>query len=239
MRMLLTIIMIVAFAGTALAQVPVIADFEAGINNGGWNASGFGSVESLGGNPDGWLNSGLFWAPYPVLTSEYDAPGWSGDMTNATNISADLQTVSSDNQYLGEYYFVVLFRNGMGTPNDQYDDVYVYTDAYVDGRTAPDPGAGWEHYDIELPFDFTGAPQEVPAGWTGGSPYNITQLPADVTFQDVVQNVTQIEFWWNHPDWAAIFGGHTIGADNIVLEFGDGPVATEEQTFGALKALYR
>ena len=125
-------------------------------------------------------------------------------------IDTEGKTIASSNQYLGEYYFVVLFRNGMGTPDDQYDDVYVYSDAYVDGRTAPDIGAGWEHYDFDLPFDFTGAPQEVPAGWTGGSPYNITQLPADVTFQDVIQNVTQIEFWWNHPDWAAIFSTPSI-----------------------------
>jgi hypothetical protein len=238
MRMLLTVIMILTFAGSALAQAPVIADFEGGVNNGDWtwgNAADY--VATTGGNPGGYFGNDNQMTAFPVLRSGWDAPGFSGDLTNAVRISADLQTIASSNQYIGEYYFCVFFRNNMGTPSDITDDVFVYIDPYQYDN--PDVGEGWKHYEFDLPFDFQGAPGEVPAGWVGGNYYSgNTQLPSDVTFQDVVSNVSRIEFWYNHPDWAAIFATHHTAVDNIVLDF-DAPVATEESSFGNIKAMFR
>jgi hypothetical protein len=201
--LMILILTMVLTAATAFGQEYVVADFEGGVNNGGW-----------------------WWGPT-----------W-GNLTEAVNISGDFQTFSSSNPWIGDFYFTVLFRNHMGTPNDFEDDVFVYIDPY--NYDCPDIGEGWKHYEFDLPFDFEGALGELPAGWVGGSyaTGNAT-FPSDITFQEVVSNIGRVEFWFNHPDWAAIFATFNTGADNIVLEYIEGAVVTESASWGSVKTLYR
>jgi hypothetical protein len=242
MRMLLILTLVLTFAVTVQAQVPQVADFEGGLNNGdwGWGPAWADIVEPTGGNPGGYLGNAYQDTYYPILECAWDAPGWTGNLAlaGATNISGDFITIDSSNEWVGTYYFTVLFRNHMGTPADITDDVFVYIDPY--NYDCPDIGEGWKHYDFDLPFDFEGAPGELPAGWVGGSYYsgNAT-MPSDVTFQDVVSNVGRIEFWYNHPDWAAIFASFNTGVDNIVLEVAQDPVGVENSSFGDVKAMFR
>jgi hypothetical protein len=221
--------------------LPIVADFEGGVNNGDWTwGNPADTIEPTGGNPGGYLGNAMQDAPYPVLTCAWDASGWTGNLADAgaTRISGDFQTFDSTNQWLGEFYFTVLFRNHMGTPNDIEDDVFVYIDPYA--YDCPDIGEGWKHYEFDLPFDFNGGPGELPAGWVGGSYYsgNAT-FPSDVTFREVVTNIGRVEFWFNHPDWAAIFATHHTGVDNIILEVEQAPVAEEKSSFGDIKAMFR
>jgi hypothetical protein len=244
MRMLLIVTMVLAFAVSASAQMTMdqVADFEGGLNNGdwGWGPAAADVVEPEGGNPGGYLGNAFQDTYYPILECGWDAPGWCGNLSaaGASHISGDFITIASSNEWIGSYYFTVLFRNHMGTINDVTDDVYVYIDPYE--YTSPGIGEGWKHYDFDLPFDFDGAPGELPAGWVGGSYYsgNAT-FPSDVTFQDVVSNVGRIEFWYNHPDWGAIFASFNTGADNIILTLDSDPVAVESSSFGDLKAMFR
>jgi hypothetical protein len=240
MRMLLIVTMVLTFAASALAQAPSNADFEGGVNNGdwGWGPAWADVVETAGGNPGGYMGNAYQDTYYPILKSGWDVPEWSGDLTNATRISADFQTISSSNAWIHTFYFCVFFRNHMGTPEDQLDDVFVYIDPY--NYTSPGVDEGWKHYEFDLPFDFVGAPGELPAGWVGGS-YNSgnATFPSDVTFQEVIQDIGRIEFWFNHPDWAAMFASFNTGVDNIVLESSDDPVAVEGSSFGNVKAMFR
>jgi hypothetical protein len=241
MRMLLLVTMVLTFAASAMAQAPLIADFEGGVNNGdwGWGPAWGDVVETAGGNPGGYMGNAYQDTPIPIMECAWDTPGWTGDLSNAINISADFQTFSSSNgNWIHTYYFCVLFRNHMGTPNDLLDDVFVYIDPF--NYTSPGVDEGWKHYDFDLPFDFDGGPGELPAGWLGGS-YNTgnATFPSDVTFQEVIQNVGRIEFWYNHPDWGAIFASFNTGADNIILTMDSDPVAVESSSFGDLKAMFR
>ena len=57
--------------------------------------------------------------------------------------------------------------------------------------------------------------------------------------QDVLQNVTRVEFNFLHPDYAALIVPWSVGADNVSITWEGGPVATESTTMGTLKAMYR
>jgi len=241
MRMLLILTLVAVLAGTAQAQAPYIADFEGGVNYGDWTwgATWADVVEPTGGNPGGYFGNAYQDTYYPVLRSGWDVEGFTGDYVamGVNHISADFQTFSSSNQWIGTFMFCVFLRNNMGTPDDFEDDIYVYPNP--ENWTCPDIGEGWKHYDFDIPSDFVGAPGELPDGWMGGSYLtgNAT-FPSDATWQDVIAGVSRLEFWWNHPDWAAIFASFNTGVDNIVLEY-SGPVATEDASFGDVKALYR
>ncbi len=237
MRKVMILAMILTLAVAVQAQTTV-ADFEGGENYGAWSFGVPGTVEDTGGNPDGWLHADGLDAPFPVFRSAFGAEGFTGDYvaTGVNHISADFQCLDSSNQWIGTFMFCVFLRNDMGTPNDQLDDIYVYPNP--ENWTCPDIGEGWKHYDFDIPSDFVGGPGELPDGWLGGSYYtgNAT-FPEDAVWQDVISNVARLEFWWNHPDWAAIFSSFDVGADNIVVER-QGGVATQQKTLSGVKALF-
>lgn len=236
MRKLTILALVLTFAVAAQAQT-AIADFEGGVNNGNWTF-GFGAIEPTGGNPDGWYHTVGLDAPFPVFTCDYGAEGFTGDYaaTGVTRISADFICNDSSNQWIGEFMFTVLLRDDNGTPNDLEDDVFVYPDPA--NWTCPDIGEGWVHYEFEIPSDFVGMPGELPAGWLGGSYWSgNASFPEDAFFHEVMSNIGRVEFYWNHPDWGAIFSTFDVGADNIMVER-EGGVAVKHETLSGVKALF-
>lgn len=199
-------------------------------NNGGWRYGG-DTIESEGGNPDGWLHSGDLNVPFPWLYCVYDAVGWTGDYVGmgVTVFSADIQTVFTGQQYFNYYNVLVLIRMTNGT-EDLEDDVFVYSDPYA--YAPPMPEDGWTNYSWEIPTDFVGAPGELPANWFGGS-YSSgnASFPSDATWQGVLSNVGRLEVWFLDPDYGAIYAWFEMGADNITLISEQGSVATESATF--------
>ena len=238
MRMLMILTLILTFAVAAQAEV-VVADFEGNVNNGDWTWGNPADViEPLGGNPDGYLRNPGLDAPFPVLTSAFGAEGFTGDYaaTGVTHISGDFICHGSSNQWIGEFMFCVFLRNDMGTPSNWEDDIYVYPNPA--NWTCPDIGEGWVHYDFDIPSTFVGGPGELPEGWLGGSYYSGNQtFPEDALWQDVIAGIGRLEFWWNHPDMAAIFASFDIGVDNIIIER-QGGVAVEHATLSGVKALF-
>lgn len=240
MRMLMTLVFVLVLAGSAFGQGSTVADFE-GTNNGDWTFSSAGEIlESAGGNPDGWLHNPFRLTFAPIFVCDWDAYGFTGNyvLSGVNRIAADFQTLSSTQQYIGQFPMTVMLRNHMGTPGDIEDDVFVYFNP--DLNFAPDIGTGWNSYSWDIPWNFDGAPGELPADWMGGSYYtgNAT-FPSDVTWQDVLSDVGRVEFWWFHPDWSAIFAEFDIGADNVVVEWEGGTVPAEDSTWGDVKAMFR
>ena len=236
MRKLTILTLILVAAVAAQAQITV-ADFEGGVNNGNWTF-GFGDIEPTGGNPGGWYHTAGLDAPYPVFTCEYGAEGFTGDYvtTGVTRISADFICNDSSNQWIGTFMFCVFLRNDMGTPTNIEDDIFVYPNP--ENWTCPDIGEGWVHYEFDIPSDFVGGPGELPEGWLGGSYMTgNTTFPEDALWQDVLSGIGRLEFWWNHPDWAAIFATFDVGADNIIVER-QGSVAVKQETLSGVKALF-
>ena len=239
MRTLLTLALILTLAGSALAAGSTVADFEGGVNNGDWTwGNAADAVESTGGTPDGWFHNDYLNTFGPRLRCGVDAYGWTGDFvaSGVNRIAGDFQTISATTAYMQYYPFTVLLRNHMGTPNDHSDDVYVYYNP--DLQFSPDIGQGWVHYDFAIPYGFAGGPGEVPENWMGGSPANLEMLPSDITWQEVLSDVS-IEFWFWHPAMFGVLEWFDMGADNIIIEWEGGPVATEESSWGNVKAMYR
>ena len=125
---------------------------------------------------------------------------------------------------------------GVGTPEDIGDDVYVYPNP--DAYNPPAPGDGWASYRWDIPSDFVGGYGELPAGWNGGTGGNTT-FPSDMTWQDMMTNVGRLEIRTLYPDYAATYEQYQMGADNMALYYEGGVVATENESFGGVKALYR
>jgi hypothetical protein len=238
MRNLIILSIIVLLAPCAMADT-VTADFEGGVNLGNWTFHGWTEgIIPTGGNPDSWYSSGYYWAFWPVFECEVGAAAFTGDYAamGVTRISGDFTTLTCDNPGADSWPFTVLLRNNMGNA-DIEDDLYVYPDP--SSWLIPQIGEGWTHYDFDIPSDFTGTPGELPPGWLGGSYWTGGDVfPSDRTFQEVISNVTSVEFHWNHPAYFTFDTGWDVGGDNITIEFGGG-VATESITFGGLKTLYR
>ncbi len=241
MRMLTILLVLITVATGAFAQGVLVADFEGGTNNGDWTwGNGADLVNATGGNPDGWFGNDYINSFAPRLRCDWDTPGWTGDyvMMGVNRIQGDFQTLTASTEYMAYYPFCFMLTNHMGTPGDVSDDVYVYVDPNM--QYAPDVAQGWVHYDFEIPSDFVGGPGELPAGWKGGSAATCGAcFPADITWQDVLSDVGRVEVWFWDPDMFGVYEWFSIGADNIMLEWNGGPIATEESSFGSLKALYR
>ncbi len=155
---------------------------------------------------------------------------------NVTRLSGDFRTDRADNG-TAYYPFTVLLRNDMGTPGDIEDDIYVYPNP--EALVCPQLDEGWTHYDFDIPSDFVGGPGELPEGWMGGSYYSGGDwFPEDALFQDVISNVSRIEFWWFHPAWFGIYTWWSCGADNITIEY-EGSVAVEAQSLTGVKDMFR
>ena len=241
MRLLLTLALILTFAGSAMAQGTTVADFEGGVNNGDWTfGNGADVVEATGGSPDGWFHNDYINSFAPIFRCDWDAYGWTGDYVSSgvNRMSGDFQTISATTPYMAYYPFTVMLRNHMGTPNDIEDDVHVYFNP--DLQFSPDVAAGWVHFDFDIPWAFDGAPGELPANWMGGSYMTgNASFPSDVTWQEVLSDIGRVEFWFWHPDMFGVYEWFDVGADNIVLEWEGSVVATEESSWGNVKAMYR
>jgi hypothetical protein len=100
-------------------------------------------------------------------------------------------------------------------------------------------GDGWVHYDFTIPYDFVGAPGETPENWKGGSAYSFESLPDDITWQEVISDVGRLEFWFWDPAMFGVFEWFDVGVDNIQLDWEGSVVATEESSWGDVKAMFR
>ena len=243
MRMLLTLTLalILAVAGTAFGQGSTVADFE-GTNNGDWTWGNDNNetVETTGGNPDGWFHNDIIMSFAPILRTDWDADGWTGNyaLSGVNRIAGDFQVLAASTAYMHYYPFCVFLRNHMGTPDYIDDDIYVYYNP--DLQYSPGVGTGWLHFDFTVPWSFVGAPGELPENWMGGSAYTGgATFPSDVTWQDIIADVGRLEFWMFHPDLMGTFETFDVGVDNIIIEWEGGTVPAEDSTWGDVKAMFR
>ena len=210
---ILTSLAALALPCLALAA-PQVDDFEGGINTAGWTFNSFSPdvLESTGGDPGWWLhNSGLD-AFAPIVTTTGPGAGFEGDYQalGVTGLSVDAQTVSSNFPVNG-FEFSLLLRDTKGTSTPDDDD-YTY---YV-GPEIPLPGAGWKSFFFPIPSSTAAG---TPAGWSGGWVGDCCSFRPGVTWQDVIQNVDQVEVWWLNPSFFAIFQQWNVGVDNVHLHF--------------------
>jgi len=198
---------------TVAATGSYTESFE-GTNVGGWTW-GFGdTVPAFGGNPGAYLRTnGLdTFAPTPRTTTA--ANEFTGDYRarGVTSVGVDLKTDFAAFGTGGRPCTLMLIHDN-GTPGTQLDD----TAAYFMGSNIPAEGAGWISYDYDVPSQET----DLPSGWLllnmGDS-----GAPANHTWEQVMQSVSRVQFFYGNPTYFFIFQQWTLGMDNVRIETGGG-----------------
>ncbi len=202
----------IALTGAALADGPtVFVDFENG-QTAGWTISGGGVVVN-GGNPGRFLRSSPGLDTFaPIARSPAGNPDFSGDYRamNVSSIGFDAQTIFRDFGSPVGFEMSLLLRDTHGTPSVDDDDF-----AYFVGPEVPQIGEGWVGYGYLIPSEST---DPLPAGWTGGWSGDPEHFRPGVDWNDVIVSVDQVEFWWIHPAFFAIFAMWDVGVDNINIK---------------------
>jgi hypothetical protein len=181
--------------------------FESGLNPSGWTF-GFGNtLPTTGGNPGGYLRTDDLdtFAPQPRPTApnnpfigDYRARG-------VTCIGVDLITYHVDFSAGGRPLTLMLIHDN-NTPGDPSDDTAAY---YMHPQNVPLEGQNW----ISYLFDVPSASTTLPAGWTllnlGDS-----GAPANHTWNQVIQHVSKMQFFYGNPEFFFIFQQWSLGMDN-------------------------
>lgn len=203
----------VVFCGFALSSLAlpaqaetVVRTFDGASNPDGWNW-GFGnSFPAAGGNPGAYLRTdGLdTFAPQP-RTTVANSP-FLGNLRAAGVVSIGVDLAAFSNNTTGGRPLTLMLMHNNGTPSNPSDD----TAAYFKGPNIPSLGQGWVSYDFNVPTEQT----SLPAGWEllnmgdSGS-------PAIHTWNQVVENVSQVRFFYGDPTMFFIFQTWSLGMDNL------------------------
>lgn len=189
-----------------------IDTFDSGTNPQGWSFAPWDVIETVGGNPNGWLHGNGIDTFYPILESgAAPAAPWVGNYTadGVTRISLDAQTISTDFPVAGGFQLTLLLRDTQGTVNVDDDDY-----AYFVGPEIPLPGNGWKHFDFSVPSRSAVSP---PPGWKGGWSGDGDNFRPGVTWQSLLAGVNRVEIWWSDPTRFAIFQNWSVGVDNLEI----------------------
>jgi hypothetical protein len=219
---LLLLPMTVAAATAQATQV--VDDFESGNNPNGWGWTNGGggafTIEPDGGNPGAWLDSGVpYFSDHPNLTA-YPTEGTalraalaSGQLVSASADFERLDTSSVNNCHpvydLPSTYTLVL--SDLHTiPSNPPTVIGAHT---TDGPVSPLEGPfPWMSVSFTIPGDAT----DTPPGW-------VLDVPPDLnyTWADLMHNIDGISFFVLAPDELTFDSCWQLGADNVVVTYGD------------------
>lgn len=202
----------------AFGQVTETTSFDGGNPHGFHFLLGGDVVENSGGNPGHYLHQSLYDTFAPSLTTGAAAGApWTGDFRalGVTRISVDAITLGTQFGNDG-FPFALILTDTHGTAGVDDDDF-----VYALFPQSPRMGDGWLHYDFAIPSADT---SPLPAGWTGGHSGDPESFRPGVDWNDVITSVDEVEFYWLHPAWFAIFQQWDVGADNVEIEYTNPPV---------------
>jgi len=191
--------------------------FAGGSNDGGWGFGHPGDTLVLnGGNPGEFIGNLLIDTFTPrAQTTPGAISVFHGDYRAAgvTDLGIDLKTFSNQFPNSCQRPISIQLWSDPGTPGNPSDDTYAY---FVSGVSAPCPGQGWLSYDFPVPASSA----TLPAGWAI-DPNNGN--PPDQVWNQVIQNVTQVLWWYGDPTFFFIFEQWGVGLDNPRVAFGSAP----------------
>ncbi len=198
------------FASTASAQN--VDTFDNGANPNGWWWNGFVPImEPVGGNPGWWYRDNFINDFIPALRTGSATGLWAGDYraNGVHTIAFDAQTITGPS---ATQPMTIVLKDTKGTPSDPNDDDYAF---YVDSSVVmPQAGAGWSHYEFDIPSQST----TLPAGWAAASGGWFTPgFTAGYTWDMLIQNVDQVEIWMNDPTAFGMWLVWDCGVDSIVI----------------------
>lgn len=227
LRLTMGLILLTAAAPASATEVG--DDFDTGNNPNGWTwlsgspggLSYHGVVQPDGGNPGGWFDSTApYFSGHPNLTAVPAA----GTPLRAALQSAALTSASVDIQRLD--------TSAIGNCHPVYDLPSTFTLQLFDLHTlATDPPTPIEAHTIDGPaspggtaypwtsvhFDIPSGASDVPPGW-------VLNVPPDMTYtwSDLMHNLDGISFYPIDPGEITFDSCWQLGADNVVVRYGDG-----------------
>ena len=196
----LTLSFLVAAACAAIADASTTQEsFDNGSNVGGWTYGPPSVFETTGGNPGAYLHQPLVdtFAPELRTTGSSAFTGSFRDR-NVESLGVDLITLSTQFSFQRELSLILVSGTRV---------IYFLGTSFV-----PQPGTGWKSFDFAIDSQST----TMPPGWavlSGGTP--------DGTWNAVMNNVTQVRFFYGDPTFFFIFDQWNVGADNARITCAD------------------
>lgn len=184
------------FAASLVAGTDTFADtFDGGVNEGGWTYGPPANYQQTGGNP-GWYLRASVDTFAPMLRTTTQGSEFTGDYraSRVTSLGVDLRTFST--QFPAQRECSLVLYSGSCA-------VYRLGTDFV-----PQPNQGWKSFDIAIPSQQV----TLPAGWFV-HPNSTCQAP-NATWNQVIQNVTSVEYFYGDPTFFFIFDIWQVGADN-------------------------
>lgn len=194
--------------------------FETGSNTGSWSffgdpTLGLEVIETSGGHPDAFWHSlcgqGLAcldtFAPQfrtqlgvdSIFTGDYRDQG-------VTTLGVDLAIFGPAGVTTEGRPLSLVLRSDGNTPDEFGDDVVVYR---LGGANIPRENGNWRSYRFQVPSSRT----TLPAGW------HVLQGTGDAEadWNLVIQDVSQVEFFFGNPEFFFIFQQWELGVDNLSI----------------------
>ncbi|HEY0180892.1 MAG TPA: hypothetical protein VGC30_14855 [Dokdonella sp.] len=211
-------------AALPLPAIDVVDDFESGANPNRWawtnNWGPNGRIIADGGNPGAWFYS-TGDVPYFSDHPNFSTTPPPGSALRAALDSGALTSASIDLERLDAsgVYMCVPGYDLPSTFTLELLDLHTAAPSFMEARTtygATMPGGSafpWTHVEFTIPSDAT----EVPPGWVMGEPPEL-----NYTWQDLMHNVDAIRFFVVSPDDITYDACWELGADNVVVSYGQG-----------------
>ncbi len=198
-----------AQAGAIPTPMPLLDDFEGGLNQGGWTYSEEDVIEPTGGNPGGWWHQDFAFTYAPVIYSSSKTLAGDWRAAGADRVLFDARLNALDWGTGEGFNMTLLLRDTKGTADMEDDDF-----AYTVGPNAPLLGQGWKSFDFPVPSADT---SPVPPGWSGGWVGDYEHFRPGVDWNDVITSIDRVGIYWYDPTTVALYQVWDVGLDNIMV----------------------
>lgn len=206
-----------AATGAAFGEPTFVETFDNHSNAGGF--SFFGNpdnpievFEAQGGNPGAFLHAtcgqfGCLDTYAPQLRNQIGFESvFTGNYRDSkvTRVGVDIAIFGAAST--GWRPLSLMLRNDGGTPEDFSDDVQVF---WTGTKPIPQPNGVFKEFDISVPSQST----TLPKGWKVMYGYSTGDDDAD--WNTVINDVSQITFFFGDPEMFFMFQLWDIGVDNV------------------------
>jgi hypothetical protein len=200
LRPVRSLLAVLLLSSPLLASGTFIETFTGGVNSAGWTYGPTPEIPPTGGNPDNYLRSFVdTFAPQLRTTAPSSEFTGNYRTKNVSSLGLDLRTINT--QFPADRECTLMLSGG---------GCQVY---FLGTEHVPQPGPEWKSIDYAIdPHSTT-----MPAGWL---PLGSCTDP-DTAWNTVIENVTEVRFFYGDPTFFFIFDQWTVGMDNARITCGD------------------
>lgn len=190
-RSLLAALSLLASATIAPAAETLVTTFSSG-NIGNWTYGPPPIITTTGGNPGAFLRTSVDTFAPQVRTQGTSV--FTGDYRQTQVESLGVDVIVQSTQFAASRPLSIILSSGACQV------------AFTGAALVPQPGQGWASFEFAIPSQST----TLPAGWISLSPCSTP----DADWNTVMQNVTEVRFFYGDPTFFFIFDIWNTGIDN-------------------------